>query len=263
MALRIFNKTTNDEEYFFQQIDAKRLPAHVAIIMDGNGRWAGQRNLPRAAGHRAGADSVRTVVETAARLGVNHLTLYAFSTENWKRPKLEIRALMDLLVEFLRKELPNLRKNNIRFQMLGRVEGLHISVLEQIRKAEFATFQNTGLQLNVALNYSGRAEILDATRAIARAVAAGELGIEEINDELISSKLYTAQIPDPDLLIRTSGEMRLSNFLLWQIAYSEIYVTDKLWPDFGEADFYQAIVEYQKRDRRFGGVTLQEAKASS
>src|SRR5215208_6058239 len=148
MALRIFNKTTNDEEYFYQQIDPNRLPAHVAIIMDGNGRWANNRNLPRAAGHRAGADSVRSVVETAARLGVKHLTLYAFSTENWKRPKLEIRALMDLLVEFLRKELPTLRKNNIRFQMLGRVEGLHISVLEQIRKAEFATFQNTGLQLN-------------------------------------------------------------------------------------------------------------------
>ncbi len=261
MALRIFNKTTNDEEYFYQQIDANRLPAHVAIIMDGNGRWANNRNLPRAAGHRAGADSVRSVVETAARLGVKHLTLYAFSTENWKRPKLEIRALMDLLVEFLRKELPNLRKNNIRFQMLGRVEGLHISVLEQIRKAEFATFQNTGLQLNVALNYSGRIEILDACRAIASAVAAGELAVEEINDEVISSKLYTRQIPDPDLLIRTSGEMRLSNFLLWQIAYSEIYVTDKLWPDFRESDFYQAIVEYQKRDRRFGGVTIQEAKA--
>ncbi|MEW6130214.1 MAG: isoprenyl transferase [Acidobacteriota bacterium] len=256
MALRIFNKTTNDEDYFFQQIDLNKLPAHVAIIMDGNGRWATGRNLPRVAGHRAGADSVRCAVETAARLGLKHLTLYAFSTENWKRPKLEVRALMDLLVEFLRKELPELRKNNIRFQMLGRVEGLHISVLEQIRKAELATFQNTGLQLNVALNYSGRSEILDACRAIAKEVAAGHLSLADINDELIANKLYTRQIPDPDLLIRTSGEMRLSNFLLWQIAYSEIYVTDKLWPDFREVDFYQALVEYQKRDRRFGGVAI-------
>src|SRR5262245_33427814 len=254
MAMRIYNSAISDEEFLLQQIDMGRLPAHVAIIMDGNGRWATKRNLPRLAGHRAGAESVRCAVETAARLGLKCLTLYAFSTENWKRPKLEIRALMDLLVEFLRKELPNLRKNNIRFQMLGRVEGLHISVLEQIRKAEFATFQNTGLQLNVALNYSGRAELLDAFRAIACAVAAGELAIEDINDELISDKLYTRQIPDPDLLIRTSGEMRLSNFLLWQIAYSEIYVTDKLWPDFRRPDIFAAIIDYQKRERRFGGL---------
>jgi undecaprenyl diphosphate synthase len=263
MAMRIFNKSISDEEYLLQQIDRAKLPTHVAIIMDGNGRWAGKRNLPRVAGHKEGAESVRNIVETAARLGIKHLTLYAFSTENWKRPKLEVRALMDLLVEFIRKETLTLRKNNIKFQMLGRSEGLHISVLEQIRKAELSTFQNTGLQLNIAINYSGRAEILDACRELAREVAAGRIRAEEIDDEVIAARLYTREIPDPDLLIRTSGEMRISNFLLWQIAYSEIYVTETLWPDFRESDFYQAMLEYQKRDRRFGGITtLQEvAKA--
>jgi undecaprenyl diphosphate synthase len=263
MAMRIFNKSISDEEYLLQQIDRAKLPAHIAIIMDGNGRWAGKRSLPRVAGHHEGAESVRTIVETAARLGIKHLTLYAFSTENWKRPKLEVRALMDLLVEFIRKETLTLRKNNIKFQMLGRSEGLHISVLEQIRKAELSTFQNTGLQLNIAINYSGRAEILDACRQLAIDVAAGTVRAEEIDDELIASRLYTREMPDPDLLIRTSGEMRISNFLLWQIAYSEIYVTETLWPDFREMDFYQALLEYQKRDRRFGGITtLQEvAKA--
>jgi undecaprenyl diphosphate synthase len=263
MAMRIFNKSMSDEEYLSQQLDRAKLPTHVAIIMDGNGRWAGKRNLPRVAGHHEGAESVRAIVETAARLGVKHLTLYAFSTENWKRSKLEVRALMDLLVEFIRKETLTLRKNNIKFQMLGRSEGLHISVLEQIRKAELSTFQNTGLQLNIAINYSGRAEILDACREIAREVAEGRVQAAEIDDELISRRLYTREIPDPDLLIRTSGEMRISNFLLWQIAYSEIYVTETLWPDFREADFYKALLEYQKRDRRFGGITtLQEvAKA--
>jgi undecaprenyl diphosphate synthase len=259
MAMRIFNKSISDEEFLLQQIDRAKLPVHVAIIMDGNGRWAGKRALPRVAGHREGAESVRNIVETAARLGIKYLTLYAFSTENWKRPKLEIRALMDLLVDFIRKETATLRQNNIKFQMLGRSEELHISVLEQIRKAELSTFQNTGLQLNIALNYSGRTEIMDACRQIAREVAEGRLHTNEIDDQLISSRLYTKDIPDPDLLIRTSGEMRLSNFLLWQIAYSEIYVTDKLWPDFREAEFYQSIIEYQKRDRRFGAVTnLQE-----
>ncbi len=263
MAMRIFNKSISDEEYLLQQIDPAKLPAHVAIIMDGNGRWAGKRSLPRAAGHREGAESVRTIVETAARLGLKHLTLYAFSTENWKRPKLEVRALMDLLVEFIRKETATLRKNNIKFQMLGRSEGMHISVLEQIRKAELSTFQNTGLQLNIAINYSGRAEIMDAFQQIAKDVVAGRILPDEIDDALISSKLYTKEIPDPDLLIRTSGEMRVSNFLLWQIAYSEIYVTETLWPDFREKDFYQAMIEYQKRDRRFGGVTsLQEVAAT-
>ena len=254
MAMRILPGVVSDAEYLRRQLDTANVPAHVAIIMDGNGRWAAKRNLPRAAGHRAGADSVRSVVETAARVGVKTLTLYAFSTENWKRPKIEVRALMDLLMEFIGKEVAALRQNNVRFQMIGRSEGLHISVLEQIRKAEISTFQNTGLQLNVALNYSGRAELTDACRALAREVAEGRLRAEEINEEVISSHLYTHHLPDPDLLIRTSGELRLSNFLLWQVAYSEIYVTDTLWPDFREADFYEAVLDYQKRDRRFGGL---------
>jgi undecaprenyl diphosphate synthase len=246
------------DESLLGELDPARLPAHVAIIMDGNGRWAARRSLPRIAGHRAGADSVRRTVETAARLGLECLTLYAFSTENWKRPRLEIRALMDLLMEFLRKELKTLRDNNIRFRLIGRSDGLHLSVLEQIRRAELATMQNTGLRLNIAINYGGRTELVDAMRRVATEVAAGRLRPEEINEQTIEAKLYTHELPDPDLLIRTSGEARISNFLLWQIAYSEIYITSTLWPDFDERQFLTALIEYQKRDRRFGGVA--EAK---
>ena len=246
------------DESLLAELDPARLPAHVAIIMDGNGRWAARRNLPRIAGHRAGADAVRRAVETAARLRLECLTLYAFSTENWKRPRLEVRALMDLLMEFLRKELKALRDNNIRFRLIGRSDGLHISVLEQIRRAELATMQNTGLQLNIAINYGGRTELVDACRRIAEEVAAGRLRPEEINEQVIESKLYTRMLPDPDLLIRTSGEARISNFLLWQIAYAEIYITQTLWPDFDERAFLASLIEYQKRDRRFGGVV--EAK---
>ncbi len=242
------------DDVLLSELDLGRLPAHVAIIMDGNGRWAARRSLPRLAGHRAGADAVRRAVETAARLKLECLTLYAFSTENWKRPRLEVRALMDLLMEFLRKELKALRDNNIRFRLIGRSDGLHISVLEQIRRAELATMQNTGLQLNIAINYGGRTELVDACRRIAEEVAAGRLRPEEINEQVIESKLYTRALPDPDLLIRTSGETRISNFLLWQIAYSEIYITQTLWPDFDERAFLSALIEYQKRDRRFGGV---------
>ena len=257
MALRLFDLTTDIKarnEALLAQIDSARLPSHVAIIMDGNGRWAAQRSLPRIAGHRAGADAVRRSVETGARLGLKCLTLYAFSTENWKRPRLEVRALMDLLTEFLRKELKSLRENNIQFRMIGRSEGLNISVLEQIRRAELATYQNTGMRLNIAVNYGGRAEIVDAVRSLVREAAAGRLSPEEIDDRAIESKLYTRSLPDPDLLIRTSGETRISNFLLWQIAYSEIHVTGTLWPDFSESDFFSALIEYQKRDRRYGGI---------
>jgi len=242
------------DESLLGELDPARLPAHVAIIMDGNGRWAARRSLPRIAGHRAGAEAVRHSVETAARLGLECMTLYAFSTENWKRPRLEVRALMDLLMEFLRKELKSLRDNNIRFRLIGRSDGLHISVLEQIRRAELATMQNTGLRLNIAINYGGRTELVDACRRVAEEVAAGRLRPEEINEQVIESKLYTHMLPDPDLLIRTSGETRISNFLLWQIAYSEIYITPTLWPDFDERAFLSALIEYQKRDRRFGGV---------
>ena len=253
----------SDDQFLMAQLDLIRLPRHVAIIMDGNGRWAARRSLPRTAGHRAGADSVRTTVESAARLGIEHLTLFAFSTENWKRPRLEVQALMHMLTEFLRKELPSLRKNNIRFRMIGSAEGLTISVLEQIRRAELATLQNTGLSLNVAINYGGRQEIVEACRELARRVARGEMSPEEIREELISDRLYTASIPDPDLLIRTSGEMRISNFLLWQIAYSEMYVTETLWPDFGKAEFIHALLDYQERHRRFGGIETTDAGLDS
>jgi len=265
MAMRIVERIRTEHierEAPDERLDLSKLPAHVAIIMDGNGRWASSRNLPRIAGHRAGAEAVRRTVETAARLGLDCLTLYAFSTENWKRPRLEIRALMDLLTEFIQRELRSLKNNNIRFRMIGRSDGLHISVLEQIRRAELATYHCTGLQLNIALNYGGRTEIVDACRKLAAEAASGRLLAGDINEETISRALYTNAIPDPDLLIRTSGEMRVSNFLLWQIAYAEIHVTETLWPDFSEADFYDALTEYQTRDRRFGGVKqLQEVRA--
>jgi undecaprenyl diphosphate synthase len=249
-------------EDLFVQLDAGRLPRHVAIIMDGNGRWAARRRLPRIAGHRAGAQAVRRTVETAARLGLECLTLYAFSTENWKRPRYEVRALMDLLVEYIRLELPSLKENNIQFRMLGRTDDLYISVLEQIRRAELATYQNTGLRLNIALNYGGRAEIVDAFKRVACDVAAGRLEPEEIDEEIVRRNLYTRALPDPDLLIRTSGEMRISNFLLWQIAYAEIHVTDALWPDFGERDLFEALIAYQNRDRRYGRIEeLEEVPA--
>lgn len=265
MAMRILESVRDEsvEPYVLDaRLDPSKLPSHVAIIMDGNGRWAASRKLPRIAGHRAGAEAVRRTVETSARLGLQCLTLYAFSTENWKRPRLEIRALMDLLTEFIHRELRSLKENNIRFRMIGRSEGLHISVLEQIRRAELATYNCTGLQLNIALNYGGRSEILDACRKLAAEAATGRLLPDNIDEETISRALYTHALPDPDLLIRTSGEMRVSNFLLWQIAYAEIHVTDTLWPDFSERDFFEALIEYQKRDRRFGGVKqLQEVSA--
>jgi undecaprenyl diphosphate synthase len=263
MAMRIIDFAVEQpgSEALLRELDPARLPRHVAVIMDGNGRWAAKKRLPRIAGHRAGADAVRRTVESAARLGLECLTLYAFSTENWKRPRFEIRALMDLLVEYLRKELHSLKENNIQFRMIGRSDELHLSVLEQIRKAELATFQNTGLRLNIALNYGGRAEIVDAFRALACEVSAGRLNPAEINEETIHNNLYTNTLPDPDLLIRTSGEMRVSNFLLWQIAYAEIHVTSTLWPDFSDRDLLLALTEYQKRDRRYGRVQLEEVSA--
>lgn len=264
MAMRRFDITADkaSSEELLADLDLAKLPRHVAIIMDGNGRWAAGKGRPRVAGHRAGADAVRRTVETSARLGIECLTLYAFSTENWKRPRFEIRALMDLLVEYLRKELRSLKENNIQFRMIGRSEELHISVLEQIRKAELATFQNTGMRLNIALNYGSRTEIVDAVRRIAREVAAGHLQPDEVDQDLISGNLYTRALPDPDLLIRTSGEMRISNFLLWQIAYAEIHVTETLWPDFGERELLSALIDYQKRDRRYGRIAhLEEVPA--
>ncbi len=242
------------EEFLLRQIDPARLPSHIAVIMDGNGRWASRRSLPRVAGHRAGAEAVRSTVESSARLGLECLTLYAFSTENWKRPRLEVTALMGLLKEFLRKELAILKKNNIRFQTIGREEGLDADVRRQVDHARRETAMNTGTLLTVALNYSGRVEIIEACRNLIDECARQGKNPSDITESDFEKYLFTAGLPDPDLLIRTSGEMRVSNFLLWQIAYSEIYVTDTLWPDFRQAALFAAILEYQKRERRYGDV---------
>ena len=238
------------DEALAHQVNAAQLPAHVAIIMDGNGRWASQRHLPRVEGHRAGIDSVRDVVETSARLGIEVLTLYAFSVENWKRPRTEVNMLMTLLKRYIRLELGTLLKNNIRFRVIGRVEELSADVRQELDHGIRQTERNTGMLFNIALNYGGRAEIVDAAR---RAIAAG-IAPADLDETRFSEFLYTAGQPDPDLLIRTSGEMRVSNFLLWQIAYAEIWVTDTLWPDFRRRDLLGAILDYQKRDRRYGGI---------
>ena len=239
-----------------QAIDAARLPAHIAIIMDGNGRWARRRRLPRVAGHQAGVGPVRSTVEMCAHLGLRVLTLYAFSLENWKRPRTEVDTLWRLLSYYLRKELPELQKNDIRLQAIGRLEALPPQVRRELESAAAATANNRGLLVNLAINYSGRAEIVDAVNSILEiARLDGSIGSLKLDEELISANLYTAVFPDPDLLIRTSGEMRISNFLLWQIAYAELYVTETLWPDFTRRDLLLAILEYQKRDRRYGGLS--------
>ena len=245
-------------------IDPERLPAHIAIIMDGNGRWARRRSLPRAAGHKAGIEPVRITVETCARMGIQALTLYAFSTENWKRPRAEVDMLWRLLRVYLRRELPDLTRNGIRFSCMGRLDGLSEHVREELDATIEATAKNTGMRLNLALNYSGRAELVDALAAIVEeARIAKRLDHLHIDEQTIASHLYTARLPDPDLLIRTSGEMRISNFLLWQIAYAELYVTDTLWPDWRRPDLLHAILDYQKRDRRFGGLSLEDDRANS
>src|SRR5688572_20161513 len=232
------------------QVNFERLPMHVAVIMDGNGRWAAQRHLPRVEGHRAGIDAVRDTVETAARLGIQVLTLYAFSVENWKRPADEVGTLMLLLKRYLRSELNTLLKNDIRFRVIGRMEELAADIQDELRLAIDRTSNNAGMLFNIALNYGGRAEIVDAAR---RAIDAG-VRSEDLDEERFAGFLYTAGQPDPDLLIRTSGEMRVSNYLLWQIAYAEIDVTDTLWPDFRRRHLLEAVVAYQKRERRYGGI---------
>ncbi len=236
------------------------LPRHIAIIMDGNGRWAKKRGLPRIMGHTQGIKSVKEIVTACSDLGVEVLTLYAFSTENWKRPKLEINMLMKLLDKFLRKELDNLTKNNVRLNVIGGIDELPRNVASLLKSVMAKTQNNSKLLLNLALNYSSRAEITDAVRSIAVKISTNKLKADEIDEEAVANHLYTRDIPDPDLLIRTSGEMRISNFLLWQISYSEIYVTDKYWPDFTREDLKKAIKEYQKRERRFGGITKKAKK---
>ena len=234
-----------------RRLDFDRLPAHVAIIMDGNGRWAGRRHLPRVEGHRAGTRAVREVIETSARLGLRYVTLYAFSVENWKRPAAEVATLMALLKRYLRSELNTLITNDIRLCIIGRRQELAPDVQEELKIAMERTSRNSGTVLTIALNYGGRAEIVDAVRS---ALAQG-LRAEDIDETRLSSLLYTSGQPDPDLLIRTSGEMRVSNFLLWQIAYSEIHVTDTLWPDFRRTHLFEAVLDYQRRERRYGGIT--------
>ena len=242
------------------RLDPKRLPAHLAIIMDGNGRWARQRNYPRILGHRAGINSVRTVVEACAQIGIEALTLYAFSVENWKRPRHEVEGLWRLLRFYLRRELPSLMRNDVQLVAIGRTESLPDAAQAELQYAINKTSSNRGMRLNLAINYGGRTELVDAMNSmLENARLEGTMDSLEITEESIAEHLYTAGLKDPDLLIRTSGEMRISNFLLWQIAYSELYVTETLWPDFGRADLVEAIAEYQNRDRRFGGLTCSVA----
>ena len=249
-------KPGSADQKLLAAIDWERLPRHVAIIMDGNGRWAALRGQPRIAGHRAGVEAVRASVDTGARLGLGALTLYAFSTENWKRPRYEVDALMRMLRKYLRLELDEIHRQNIRFQTIGRTEALTTRVREEIARASEQTASNSGMVLSVALNYGGRAEIVDASRAAVHKLEAAGKSVDELDEVVIARELYTRNLPELDLLVRTSGEMRISNFLLWQMAYAEIYVTDTLWPDFRRLHLLQAIADYQQRSRRFGGLKL-------
>ncbi len=249
----VVKKGSKDAE-LLAAIDPLRLPRHIAIIMDGNGRWAKKQGKPRIFGHRAGAESVRAIVDTCARLRIQAVTLYAFSTENWKRPKTEVSGLMSMLKRYLKSELKEVHRNNIRFQPIGNISGLGEDVRTEIAAAVKMTAANTGMILNVALNYGGRHELVEACKRAAAAIISEGRSVSELDEADIERNLYTAGLPDVDLLIRTSGEMRISNFLLWQIAYAEIYVTETLFPDFRRPHIFQAIAEYQKRDRRFGAV---------
>ncbi len=249
-----------DQEVWDEYINRLKrgpLPEHVAIIMDGNGRWANLRNRPRVHGHREGINSVREIVRASGELGIRYLTLYTFSTENWSRPKSEVAALMSLLVKTIREEIEELNRNNVRLMTIGHLHDLPYVARAGMEHAMRALSKNTGLTLNLALSYSSRQELTDAMRRIAAEVKAGRLNPSAIDDELIKSFLYTSELPDPDLLIRTSGELRVSNFLLWQLAYTEIYVTEVLWPDFRRCEFYEALLAYQRRERRFGRVSEQ------
>jgi undecaprenyl diphosphate synthase len=280
-----------EESGLLKQLDLTKLPRHVAVIMDGNGRWAQRRHLPRIAGHRYGTKTARTTIETCARLNIEALTLYAFSVENWRRPKVETDFLMQLLREYIRKEMPLIQRNNIRMRFLGRIVELPEAVQKDVREATERTAANTGMCLCIALNYGGRAELVDAMNAIlaqrkgsnghggvqgngrgghgdheapgGNGHANGNGSLERITEEQLSTYLYTEGLPDPDLLIRTSGEMRVSNFLLWQIAYAEMFVTETLWPDFNRARLLEALIEFQKRERRYGGIRETSALADA
>lgn len=247
-------KVSIKEEEILRKIDSNNIPKHIAIIMDGNGRWAKKRGLPRTIGHRAGVETIRNIVKASSKIGIKYLTLYAFSTENWKRPKDEVSALMSLLVEFLRKEIDELNSNNVVVQTIGDISQLPEICQKELDRAYDITKDNSGLKLNLALNYGGRDEIVRAINKMFSDFKAEKFKIENIDDMLISSYLDTSGMPDPDLLIRPSGEYRISNFLLWQIAYSEMWFADIYWPDFKPYHLYKAILEYQERDRRFGGI---------
>ena len=244
---KFFGKKTQAEQVF-------NVPAHIAIIPDGNGRWAKKRGLPRSVGHREGSMTLKKIVIYCSKLGVSHLTFYAFSTENWKRPKEEVSALMNLLMEFMQRAEKELEGSNVRIKVIGNVDELSDELKKEIVRVEKYTSQNSGLQLNIALNYGSRNEIVHAIKSIVNAVENKELSTEDISEEIFEKHLYTREIPDPDLLIRTSGEQRISNYLLWQLAYTELWFSDKLWPDFNETDIAEAIKDYNNRERRFGGV---------
>jgi undecaprenyl diphosphate synthase len=259
----ILKPANRDEAALLDKLDLKRLPQHVAIIMDGNGRWAQRRHLPRAAGHRSGVKRAREIIETCAQLKLPCLTLYAFSLENWRRPQAEVDFLMRLLREYLKRELPVIHKNNIRLLVIGRPAQLPDAVRKNLDDAVRLTARNTGMKLAVALNYGGRAELVDAFNDLLEEVRSNGLSTFHADEQTISDHLYTAGLPDPDLLIRTSGEMRVSNFLLWQIAYAEIYVTETLWPDFSRACLFEALVDFQRRERRYGGLGSPPRRAAS
>jgi len=244
---------TAEEASLLEKLDLTRLPRHVAVIMDGNGRWAQRRHLPRIAGHRAGTQTARSTIETCARLKIEALTLYAFSLENWRRPKTEIDFLMQLLREYLRSEMPLIQRHEIRMKFLGRLDELPAAVKKDALDASRETSENRGMTLCIALNYGGRGELVDAMNVMLARRKAGNSDAP-VTEEELAGELYTAGLPDPDLLVRTSGEMRVSNFLLWQIAYAEIFVTETLWPDFNRARLLEALVEFQKRERRYGGI---------
>lgn len=251
MLKKIMKGNINDKE---KTIDKTSLPRHIAIIMDGNGRWAKKRNLPRISGHKAGVEALRDVIKTSSKMGIDYLTLYAFSTENWKRPSQEVNGLMELLVIYLRKEIGELHSNNVRINTIGDVLKLPKKAIIEIEKATEKTAKNTGLTVNIALNYGGKSDIINAVKNISKDILDNELKIEDIDESIFSTYLYTNNIPDPDLLIRTSGEQRISNFLLWQIAYSEFWFADVYWPDFTSAHLIEAIEDFKQRKRRFGGI---------
>jgi undecaprenyl diphosphate synthase len=262
-ASELLKPASREETELLDKLDLKRLPQHLAVIMDGNGRWAEKRHLPRIAGHRAGVKAAREVIESCARLKLPYLTLYAFSLENWRRPQAEVDFLMRLLREYLKRELPSIHKNNIRLLVIGRSEQLPEGVRKDIENGMRLTARNTGMKLVVALNYGGRAELVDAFNAMLDQIRSNGLSAFHADEQTISEHLYTSGLPDPDLLIRTSGEMRVSNFLLWQIAYAEIYVTETLWPDFSRARLLEALVDFQKRERRYGGLGSRRERAAA